>query len=254
MIADTLLDASLWNAHLALRQGRVTPLELTAAALDRIAADENARACLVRFMPERALEKAGKLRAILTPLTGIPMAYKDIFAVAGETSTFCAHPELHRKGRRDADAIKALDDAGAVTLGGLHLAEFAMGAAGWNEPHGFLPNPLDESRVSGGSSSGSAASVARCFVFAALGTDTGGSIRIPASFCGVTGYKPSNGLVSLRGVFPVSPSLDTVGPIARNVRDCALVLDVLTGRGGVDGYAAGLDDPGCRKPRFGVIP
>lgn len=253
MNADTLLDASLWEAHAALRAGKVTPPELVEAALARLTADGNGRACLVRPTPEKALEKAGECRSIATPLSGLPVAHKDIFAVAGETVTFCTHPQLYRKGIRSADAVRALDDAGAINLGGLHLAEFAMGAAGWNETHGFLANPLDETRVSGGSSSGSAVSVARHFVFAALGTDTGGSIRIPASFCGVVGYKPSNGLVSLRGVFPVSPSLDTVGPVTRNVRDCALVLDVLTGRGAGDGFAAGLDSPFGAKPRFAVL-
>jgi aspartyl-tRNA(Asn)/glutamyl-tRNA(Gln) amidotransferase subunit A len=159
------------------------------------------------------------------------VAAKDLFSVDGDRATFCAHPDFHRKGRRNAPALAALDRAGAIDLGGLHMAEFAMGAAGWNETQGFLSNPFDGERVSGGSSSGSAAAVARRLVHAALGTDTGGSIRVPSSFCGVVGFKPSNGLVSTRGVFPVSPTLDTVGVVTRTVADCACVMDALTGGG-----------------------
>jgi len=232
MNATHLLDGPLLEAALQLRAGTVTPEALTEAAIERIQTDTEAQACFVRFQPEEALRQAKQSRPgdEASMLAGIPLAHKDVFSLRGKAITFCTDVSMHMRGRRTAPVLADLDNAGAVNLGGLHLAEFAMGAAGWNENWGFLPNPLDKERVSGGSSSGSAVAVARKLVFGSLGTDTGGSIRVPASFCGVVGVKPSNGLISLRGVFPVSSSLDTVGVLARSVRDCACILECISGK------------------------
>ncbi|MDR1827140.1 MAG: amidase [Methylobacteriaceae bacterium] len=241
MTPDRMLDLTLLEAHRVLRAGDVSAAELTEAALARIAADKDASACFVRLAKAHAVEAARRVKApVVSPLAGIPVAHKDIFSIRDEVTTFCSHPALNRKGRKTADAVAALDRAGAINLGALHLSEFAMGPAGWNERLGYLANPLDKARVTGGSSSGSAAAVARKLVFASLGTDTGGSIRIPAAFCGIVGLKPSNGLVSTRGVFPDSPALDTVGPLTRSVADCAAVLDVLTG---TQTYSTALEEP-----------
>ncbi|MCD8352500.1 MAG: amidase [Planctomycetaceae bacterium] len=231
MDASRYLDTSLVETARAIAAGAVSGEAVVQAAIERIEATPEARACFVRFRPEAAVRTAVQNAQAAMPLNGIPMAHKDLFAIRGERTTFCANPAFHRSGIATAPVIDALDKAGAINLGGLHLAEFAMGAAGWNEAHGFLENPHDRDRVSGGSSSGSAAAVARRLVHAALGSDTGGSIRVPCSFCGVVGFKPTNGLVPLQGVYPVSPTLDTVGVVTREVEDCAPVMDVLTGGG-----------------------
>ncbi len=228
MDALSLLDGSLEQARDAVRNGQLAAWELTACAIERIEQDEDAKACFMELRKEEALREAHAFRGgEALPLPGIPVAHKDIFSVRNEVATCATHPGLRRRAATDTDVLLRMKAAGAIDLGGLHLAEFAMGASGWNEVRGYLRNPLDPERVSGGSSSGSAAAVARKLVFGALGTDTGGSIRVPASFCGVVGLKPTNGLVSTRGVFPVSPTLDTVGPLTRSVRDCAIMLDAM---------------------------
>ncbi|MCH5276933.1 MAG: amidase [Desulfovibrionaceae bacterium] len=224
MDAHTLLDASLEQARDAVRGGRIAAWELTACAIDRIERDEDARACFMRLRKDEAIQEARACHGG-GALPGIPVAHKDIFSIRGEVASCATSPGLRRRADTDTEVLLRVKEAGAIDLGGLHLAEFAMGASGWNEVRGYLRNPLDPDRVSGGSSSGSAAAVARKLVFGALGTDTGGSIRVPSSFCGVVGLKPTNGLVSIQGVFPVSPTLDTVGPLARTVRDCAIMLD-----------------------------
>ncbi|MFC4296621.1 amidase [Castellaniella hirudinis] len=236
---DDILDGSLRSAAAEVASGRISARELSAAAVARITSSPSARACFLRMDAEDAasLGHDGLKAGAGGLLYGIPVAHKDLFSSPGRISSFAAHPAFHRRGTRLADALSALQQAGAVDLGALHLSEFAMGPAGWSEHYGFIDNPVSPGYVTGGSSSGSAAVVAHKAVFAALGTDTGGSIRIPAAFCGVVGLKPSNGLVSLTGVHPVSTTLDTVGSLARNVPDCARVLDALTRPGWTAGPA-----------------
>jgi aspartyl-tRNA(Asn)/glutamyl-tRNA(Gln) amidotransferase subunit A len=244
------LDFGLCAAAALVAKGEISPSELTAAAIARVEADPGARDCFIRFDRETAMAQARRLddRSEALPLRGIPLAHKDLFAVPGEPVSFAAHERFHLKGSSTADALAALEAAGAVNLGGLHLSEFAMGPAGWAEHYGFLPNPRDPQLVTGGSSSGSAAAVARKLVFGALGTDTGGSIRIPAAFCGIVGLKPSLGLVPTRGCFEVAESLDVIGPMTRDVEDCAAMLDALAPGAG---YEAALSE----RPalRFGVL-
>jgi aspartyl-tRNA(Asn)/glutamyl-tRNA(Gln) amidotransferase subunit A len=157
------------------------------------------------------------------PLHGVPLAHKDVFDIEGRTSSAgfrTGGPPAHET----APALALLNSAGAINLGALNLDEACASGTGRNRTFGDCRNPRHPDRISGGSSSGSAASVAACQIFGSLGTDTGGSIRWPAAMCGVVGLKPTNGLVSTRGVFPLTRSMDSVGPLARSVADCALIL------------------------------
>ena len=253
---DEVLDGSLNNAVKLIQTGRFTPLELVDAAIARVEADPIARKYFNRFESEDASKRAAKLtskdvRQRKASLAGIPLAQKDLFADRGRVITFGAHPAFHRRSSGTADALRLLQSAGAINLGGLHMSEFAMGGGGWSSFFGFVSHPFDSSRVSGGSSSGSAAAVARKILFGALGTDTGGSLRVPSSFCGVVALKPSNGRISTRGVFPVSHTLDTVGPVARSVADCATLFEVLAGARGRKSNKGVR--PNFDKLRFGFL-
>ena len=163
------------------------------------------------------------------PLAGIPIAVKDLFETAGIVTTAGSLFFKDYTPKQDADPVEKLKAAGADIVGKTNTHEIALGITGINPHYGTPKNPWDSSRIPGGSSSGSAVAVAAGMCMAALGTDTGGSIRIPASLCGVVGLKPTYGRISLRGVFPLSRSLDHVGPLTRSVKDAALLLQVLAG-------------------------
>lgn len=172
------------------------------------------------------------------PLHGIPVGLKDAFAVDGVPTKLCGRFTPHSS----ADAWRALDAAGMGLLGKLHCAEFCLGAPGAKDMLPFARNPYDPARSPGASSSGSAVALATGMVPAALGTDTGGSIRIPAAFCGVVGLKPTGGLFSGKGVFPLAPALDQVGPMARDSRDCAMLMDALRPGSAPDNLVSGLTE------------
>jgi aspartyl-tRNA(Asn)/glutamyl-tRNA(Gln) amidotransferase subunit A len=172
-------------------------------------------------------QSAGSLEKY--PLLGLPLAVKDLIDVAGLPTTAGSRFFGETPAAQDAHAVEMLGRAGAIVLGKTNTHEFALGVTGVNPHFGAVRNPWDLSRISGGSSSGSAAAVASGMCLGALGTDTGGSIRIPASLCGVVGLKPTYGRVSTRGVLPLSWNLDHVGPLTRTVRDAALLLSVLAG-------------------------
>ena len=218
---------------------RLSPVELTRELLARITAldpELNAFLTVTGRKAEaeaRAVEKApkGRLRG---RLRGIPLAYKDIFNTAGVRTT--AHSRLLADNvpKESAEAVRRLALAGAIGLGKLATHEFAIGGPAFDLPWPPARNPWDLGRFTGGSSSGAGAAVAAGLCLGALGTDTGGSIRIPASYCGIAGLKPTPGLVSRRGVIPLAPSLDTVGPMAWTAEDCALLLDVLAGHDPAD--------------------
>jgi aspartyl-tRNA(Asn)/glutamyl-tRNA(Gln) amidotransferase subunit A len=247
-----VLDGDLRSAVRLLAKGEISSVALTQAAIARIEASPATRACFLRFEPDVALaaaRAADEKRDRTRPLNGVPLAHKDLFARAGRTISCATHPQLQQTSAGTAEVLQMLDAAGALDLGGLHLSEFAMGPAGWSERYGYLQNPRDPALVTGGSSSGSAAAVGYRLVFAALGTDTGGSIRIPAAFCGVVGFKPTVGRVPTRGCFPVSESLDTIGPLARTVGDCAMLFDALAGAK----TCAEIDAPPRRPLRYGVL-
>ena len=218
----------------AYRTGALTPREVVESALARITEKEPALNAFADPMAESAraeAEHAGEaLRAgqDLGPLHGIPVAIKDLIEVAGAPTGWGTKVEPPRIATTDATLVARLRAAGAVILGKTNCLEYAYGL-----PHpeiGQTNNPHDPSRTAGGSSGGSAAAVAAGIVPLSIGTDTGGSIRIPAAYCGIVGMKPSTGLVPLDGVFPLSWSLDHAGPLARSVGDARLLLAALSGR------------------------
>lgn len=249
-----VLDVDLCAVSELVSSGQILPSELVAASIERIESSPAARACFIRFDKEEAVSRSRLLdgaRDRTGTLYGVPLAHKDLFSIRSKKASFATHSHFHLEGSNTAAALAALDSAGSVNMGCLHLSEFAMGPAGWSEHYGFLENPRDPDRVTGGSSSGSAAAVARGLVYGALGTDTGGSIRIPAAFCGVVGMKPSVGLVPSHGCFPVSGSLDTIGPLARTVRDCARILDAIVPERSQLSFERRIGEE--RAIRFGVL-
>ncbi|MEA3545615.1 MAG: Asp-tRNA(Asn)/Glu-tRNA(Gln) amidotransferase subunit GatA, partial [Thermodesulfobacteriota bacterium] len=217
-----------------LISGKLTSVELTRACLERIKATDDRLNAFITVCEEDALTAAAAADQQLAAgngalLTGIPVAVKDIFNTL-DVRTTCGSKILDNYvSPYDATTIARLREQGAVIVGKLNMDEFAMGSSGENSAAGAVYNPWDTQRVPGGSSSGSAAAVAAGQVVATLGTDTGGSVRQPASHCGVVGLKPTYGRVSRYGVVAFASSLDQVGPVAGNVEDCALMLGVVAG-------------------------
>jgi aspartyl-tRNA(Asn)/glutamyl-tRNA(Gln) amidotransferase subunit A len=226
---DTSLTGhSLAAARALLRAGKCSPEDLTAACLAVIEAKNpalNAFNCTID-PPQLPTLQPGTDQ----PLLSIPVAIKDLVDVAGLPSG-AGSPKFfgHQPALKDAVAVEKLKAAGAVILGKTNTHEIALGITGINPHTGAVYNPHDPRRITGGSSSGSATAVASGMAFGALGTDTGGSIRIPAALCGVAGLKPTVGRVSTRGVLPLSWNFDHVGPIARTVEDIAILLGVIAG-------------------------
>ncbi len=213
------------------RAGVLSPLELTRLTLERIEKLNPSLNAFITVTKEKALEQAATAERELRSgidrgaLHGIPIALKDLIDTAGIRTTCGSSILKDHIPEHDAVITQRLEAAGAVCVGKTNLLEFAYGIV--HPDYGQTNNPWDISRTSGGSSGGSAAAVAAGLCFAAVGTDTGGSIRIPASYCGIVGLKPTYGLTSLKGVFPLSWSLDHAGPIARLSEDARLLLEVM---------------------------
>ena len=227
----------------ALRRS-VSAVELAKAFLERLAGARSMHT-MTTITPELALGQARKVderrtRGERLPLDGMPIVIKDNIDVAGVPTTVGSRLFADRTPTDDAEVTLRLREAGAVILGKANMHELAFGATSANEAFGAVVNPAAPDRIPGGSSGGSAAAVAADLCLAAIGTDTGGSVRLPASLCGVSGIRPTYGAVSNRGVQPVSAALDTVGPLARAVTDLRSLLAVLAGPAAVGSTS---DDP-----------
>ncbi len=241
--ADALVALSLTEVSARIHARTVTSTQLTHALLARITVYNPKVNAYITVMTDDALrqaaeldaeQKAGKFRS---PLHGIPIAFKDNIDTAGTRTTAASPMFKDRIPTEDADIVRRLKAAGVVIIGKLNLHEFAVGCTGDVSYFGPTRNPWALDRVSGGSSSGSGAAISSDLCFGALGTDTGGSIRVPSAWCGVVGLKPTVGLVSIRGIIPCSAPLDHCGPITRTVEDAALMLNQMVGYDPADIYS-----------------
>jgi aspartyl-tRNA(Asn)/glutamyl-tRNA(Gln) amidotransferase subunit A len=234
---------SLIEVAQAIAQKRVSSREVTQSCLDRIKQWQPRLNAFVAIEADEALVAADAADAALArgdasgALHGVPLAHKDMYYEAGKIVSCGSKIRRDWVATSTATALQRLKDAGTIRLGSLQMAEFAYGPTGHNAHFGPVHNPWAVDHVTGGSSSGSGSAVAARLTFAALGSDTGGSIRMPAHFCGVTGLKTTVGRVSRAGAMPLSQSLDTVGPLARSAEDCALLLGLTAG--------ADPEDPTC---------
>jgi aspartyl-tRNA(Asn)/glutamyl-tRNA(Gln) amidotransferase subunit A len=246
-------DLTIAELSAAIHERRISPIELTERALERITELDPTLRAFVTVTADRALAEARAAEAAIAggssrgPLHGVPYAVKDLFDVAGQPTMAGCRLLADRIADRDCAAVRRLSAAGMVLVGKTHTVQFAFGGVGINHDTGTPHNPWHpEPHAPGGSSSGSAVAVASGMVPAALGTDTGGSVRAPAALCGTAGLKTTVGRVSRAGVFPLSSTLDSVGPLARTVEDCALVYAALQG--------ADPDDPSTMLSRDGQAP
>jgi aspartyl-tRNA(Asn)/glutamyl-tRNA(Gln) amidotransferase subunit A len=249
-----------------LRKGKLSPVELTKNCLAQIEKLNPTLNAFITVTAELALTQAHAAEAEILrgrwrgPLHGIPLAVKDLIDTAGIRTTAASAVFKDRVPAEDADVVRRLKNAGAVLLGKQNLHECAYGGSSMISYYGEVHNPWDPARIAGGSSGGSAASVAAGLGYGAIGTDTAGSVREPAALCGIVGLKPTYGRVSVRGVFPLSLSLDHIGPIARTVADAAVTLQAIAGYDAKDGNSVDMPVPDYlaslrqqwRPPRIGV--
>jgi aspartyl-tRNA(Asn)/glutamyl-tRNA(Gln) amidotransferase subunit A len=237
------------SARTAVLEKQTTATALVDAFYKKIDAEDAAIGAYLTLCKERAYQQAARVDALadkgdaLPPLAGVPIAVKDVFATEGVRTTAGSKTLANFVSPYDATVVKRLEEAGAIILGKTNCDEFAMGSS--NENSGFHPvhNPRDHSRVPGGSSGGSAAAIAAGTAVASIGSDTGGSIRQPAAFCGVVGLKPTYGRVSRYGLIAFASSLDHVGPFGKSVKDTALMLQQMAGREPLDSTSADVPVP-----------
>jgi aspartyl-tRNA(Asn)/glutamyl-tRNA(Gln) amidotransferase subunit A len=248
-VTRDLLDLSIAAASRALSAREISSVELTRACLARAEAVNPRLNCFLAIEAGYALAAAEHADAEIScgerrgPLHGVPLAHKDMFYRAGKVTTGGSKIRRSFVAGFDSAIAKRLEAAGAVWLGNLNMSEFAANPAGHNFHHGHCRNPWDPQRITGGSSSGSASAVAARACFGSIGSDTGGSIRVPAAICGVSGLKPTYGRVSRHGALPRSWSLDAIGPLARTVEDCALLMSTIAGRDALDPTSVDLPVP-----------
>jgi len=233
--SNDLAKLTIREAADLIRKKKVSPVELTTACLARISQFNPALNAFITITAESAMAQSREAEAEVMrgkwrgPLHGVPIALKDLFDTAGVKTTAGSGVFKDRIPTEDAEVVRRLKAAGAVLLGKTNMHEFAFGGTSIVSYFGAVHNPWELSHISGGSSGGSAAALAADLCYGALGSDTAGSVRLPASICGIVGLKPTYGLVSIRGVIPLSWSLDHVGPMARTVADTALLLQVIAG-------------------------
>ncbi len=239
-MSDDLAYLSIAEAGRRLAAGDLSPVALTEALIARAEQIDGALGSFVTRTDDLALEAARTAEAEIAkgnykgPLHGIPVALKEAFDTAGVRTTVGSKLLKDRVPKTDATAWARLKGAGAILLGKLETTEFCYGGPSTDGLFRPARNPWHADHYAGGSSSGAGVSLAAGLTLGALGTDTGGSIRLPAAYCGITGFMPSYGLVSRTGVFPLSATLDHVGPMARSVEDCAILLDALAGHDAAD--------------------
>jgi aspartyl-tRNA(Asn)/glutamyl-tRNA(Gln) amidotransferase subunit A len=243
-----LCQLSAHRLHEMLARKEITSREITESVLKRIEQVESRVHAYITLTPEMAMEQAGLADRRLQkgnggPLTGIPLAIKDLICLRGVRTTCGSHILDHFIPTYDATVIEKLKGAGAIFVGKANMDEFAMGSSTENSFFGPTRNPWDLERIPGGSSGGSAAAVAADACIASLGSDTGGSIRQPASCCGVVGVKPTYGRISRYGLVAFSSSLDQIGPFSKDVQDAALLLQVLCGHDHLDSTSADVAVP-----------
>jgi aspartyl-tRNA(Asn)/glutamyl-tRNA(Gln) amidotransferase subunit A len=232
---DRLCDLDIIELAPLLRDRRLSPVELTEAHLDRIARIDSVLNSYIRVLPEQAREVAREAEVEIGrgawrgPLHGVPIGLKDLYDLAGVPNTMGSKILRDNVPGADATVVRRLKEAGAVILGKQNMHEFAFGITSENPHFGVVRNPWKPDCIPGGSSGGTAAGVAAGLCAAGIGSDTGASIRAPASFCGTVGLKPTFGRVSKAGALPLAWSMDHVGPLARSVADCALVLQAIAG-------------------------
>lgn len=248
-MADDLWYAPLHELSRRIATKELSPLDVVEASLQRVEAVNPTVLGFIHLTAEQARKEAREAEREIAagrrmgPLHGIPYGVKDIIDTGGVRTTRGSSLFMDRVPAEDAFAVAGLRRAGAILLGKCHTQEFASGPMCHNPHLGTARNPWDPSRITGGSSTGSAASVAAGMVPAALGTDTGSSIRGPATHCGIVGLKPTHGRVSLTGVCPNAPSYDHVGPLARTVRDAAMLLQAIAGYDPRDPYSRDVPVP-----------
>ena len=245
-----MTDWTIATLAAAIRARRISPVEVAQECLARVARLDGRLRAFITVDAEGALARARVLEAEAAagrwrgPLHGVPLAHKDLFHIGGLPTSCGTKTAEYFFAERDATAVTRLVEAGANTLGKLNMAELAMGPFGDNTHHGDAQNPWRAGHVSGGSSSGSGVAVAAGLALGALGTDTGGSIRLPAACCGIVGLKPTYGRVSRAGAMPLSWAMDHIGPMARTVADVALMLEVIAGHDPADATSSPREVPG----------
>lgn len=244
----SILDMTALELSKAIKEKKVTVEEATKAALDRIKEQEPNINAFITIDEEGALKRAAEVQAgidngeLTGPLAGVPVAIKDNLCTEGLLTTCASRILYNFVPTYSSQAVENLKEAGVVILGKTNMDEFAMGSTSETSYFGPTKNPVDTEHVPGGSSGGSAAAVAAGECFFALGSDTGGSIRQPASYCGVVGLKPTYGRVSRYGLIAYGSSLDQIGPLCRNVSDCAAIMEVICSHDSKDSTSVERDD------------
>lgn len=265
-LGPDLVYGSITELAPRIESGDLSPVDLVEAALARISQLNPDLNAFLNVWRDRALEDAHTAEKTISsggyigPMHGMPVGLKDLIDVAGHETTGGSKVLAGNVAETDATVVKRLKESGAILMGKLNLVEFAFGTTGLNPHTGDVKNPWDTTRITAGSSSGSAAAVASGMIPAALGTDTGGSVRMPASLCGIAGLKPTYGRVSRAGVLDLSWSMDHIGPMTRTTADCALMMNVLAGYDSRDPASSGEPVPdfttglseGLEKLKIGI--